>query len=284
MFLFDCSISSLGRKVNFYILILLILLVHLFSINFILFFTQIERIILLFYNSITSWYYNINESWWNMAKILVVDDEIAINDLIVMNLNLVGYKCCQAFDGHAAMNFLESEHFDLILLDVMIPHIDGFSLMAQNAFKDVPVIFVTAKNSLTDKVKGLKLGAYDYIVKPFESIELLARVEAVLRRTKPTHKILNIDDTAVNFDERIATVNGKTIELTNREFELLEALYKNSNLALSREKLLDLAWGYDYYGDTRTVDVHITKLRKKLHLENQIKTIFKLGYRLEVSR
>jgi len=219
-----------------------------------------------------------------MATILIVEDDKAINDLIMLNLKLVGNECMQAFDGKKAIMALEQNTPDLVLLDVMIPYQDGFSLMEQNIFKDIPVIFLTAKGNTADKVRGLKLGADDYITKPFEAVELLARVEAVLRRTKHINKIFTVENTTIYLDERIAKVNDVIVELTNQEFELLEVLINNRNIALSREKLIELAWGYDYYGDSRTVDVHITKLRKKLHLENHIKTIFKMGYRLEVSR
>ena len=217
-----------------------------------------------------------------MADILIVEDEKSINDLILMNLKLVGHTGKQAFDGREALAALDEFKPDLVILDVMIPNEDGFSLMEQKIFKNTPVIFLTAKDSTSDKVKGLKLGADDYIVKPFEAVELLARVEAVLRRIKPAERIITIDSTIICFDQRTVTVEGSTVELTNREFELLEVLISNRNIALSREKLLDLAWGYDYFGDTRTVDVHITKLRKKLNFENRIKTIYKLGYRIEI--
>jgi len=217
-----------------------------------------------------------------MANILIVEDEKSINDLIMMNLKLVGHEGKQAFDGNEAITVMDGFQPDLVILDVMLPDKDGFSLMEQNIFKDIPVIFLTAKDSITDKVKGLKLGADDYIVKPFEAVELLARVEAVLRRVKPAERITTIDNTIIYLDQRVISVDGTPVDLTNREFELLEVLINNRNIALSRDKLLDLAWGYDYFGDTRTVDVHITKLRKKLKFENRIKTVFKLGYRLEV--
>jgi len=217
-----------------------------------------------------------------MANILIVEDDRAINDLILLNLKLVGHSAKQAFDGNEAITALDDFRPDLVILDVMLPHKDGFSLMEQKAFNDIPVIFLTAKDSTADKVKGLKLGADDYIVKPFEAVELLARVEAVLRRIKPTERIITIENTTVYLDQRTTSVDNVPVDLTNREFELLEVLISNRNIALSREKLLDLAWGYDYFGDTRTVDVHITKLRKKLNLENQIKTVYKLGYRLEI--
>lgn len=219
-----------------------------------------------------------------MAKILIIEDDEAINNLIFMNLNLVNYECKQAYDGNEAISILEQWHPDLILLDVMIPDIDGFTLMERKIFQDIPVIFVTAKDQIADKVKGLKLGADDYIVKPFEAVELLARVEAVLRRTKPVKRKFTIENTVIYLDEHLVTVDNKPVNLTNREFELLEVLINNCNLALSREKLLNLVWGHDYFGDTRTVDVHITKLRKKLRLENHIKTVYKLGYRLEMQK
>jgi len=217
-----------------------------------------------------------------MANILIVEDEQSISDLILMNLRLVGHEGRQVFDGNEVAEALEEFRPDLVLLDVMLPYKDGFSLMEQKVFEDIPVIFLTAKDSITDKVKGLKLGADDYIAKPFEAVELLARVEAVLRRVKTVERVIAIDNVSVHLDQRVVTVDDVPVDLTNREFELLEVLIKNRNIALSREKLLDLAWGYDYFGDTRTVDVHITKLRKKLNLDNRIKTIFKLGYRLEV--
>jgi DNA-binding response OmpR family regulator len=220
-----------------------------------------------------------------MANILIVEDEKAINDLIMMNLKLVGHDCRQAYDGNEAVTIYSDYQPDLIILDVMIPYKDGFELMERKAFDNTPVIFLTAKDSTTNKVKGLKLGADDYIVKPFEMVELLARVDVVLRRIKPSERIFTIGNVSVNLEQRVVTSNagrGSLLDLTKQEFDLLEVLINNRNIALSREKLLTLAWGYDYFGDARTVDVHITKLRKKLRLENYIKTVYKLGYRLEV--
>ena len=217
-----------------------------------------------------------------MAKILIIEDEKSINDLIMMNLKLVGHDCFQAYDGREAVTALQAFKPELVILDIMLPYIDGFTLMENKTFGSSPVIMLTAKDSTADKVKGLKLGADDYIAKPFETVELLARVESVLRRVKPEERIFTIGNTSVHLDRRTVTVSGTPAELTNREFELLEVLITNRNIALSRDKLLDLAWGYDYYGDSRTVDVHITKLRRKLNLENYIKTVYRLGYRLEV--
>ncbi len=219
-----------------------------------------------------------------MAKILIVDDEKAINDLLLLNLSLVGHTCCQAFDGNGAVDAINRFKPELILLDVMIPYQDGFSLVENGAQGDIPVIFLTARDSVADKVKGLRLGADDYITKPFDAVELIARVDAVLRRAYKSSEQSDfiIGDAVINISQRKARLDNNEVELTNREFELLEVLIKNRNIALSRQKLLDLVWGYDYVGDTRTVDVHITKLRKKLRLEKYIKTVYKLGYRMEV--
>lgn len=187
-----------------------------------------------------------------MAKILIVEDEKSINDLILMNLSLVGHTCNQAFDGNEAFSALNECNPDLILLDVMIPYRDGFSLMQEKVFKEVPVIFLTAKDAVADKVKGLNLGADDYITKPFEAVELIARVDAVLRRTQKFSKSkFIIGNVSVNILERKVRVNNTEVELTNREFMLLEVLINNRNIALSRERLLDLVWGYDFEGDCK---------------------------------
>lgn len=215
-----------------------------------------------------------------MANILIVEDELPINELIKRNMNLVGHKCVSAFDGKQALAFVEEYSFDLILLDVMLPELDGFDVF--DRIHGIPTIFLTAKNSLSDRVKGLNMGADDYLTKPFEMLELLARVDAVLRRTRKESEIYKIDNLIIQFDSRQIFINEEAIECTPKEYELLEVLVRNRNIALSREKLLELAWGYDYEGDTRTVDVHIQKLRKKLGLDNRIKTVYKLGYRLEV--
>lgn len=217
-----------------------------------------------------------------MAHILIVEDEELISNLIMMNLTMVGYTTIQAFDGNEAMELLKHNHFDLCLLDIMLPGQDGYSLL--NKFKEsgVPVIFLTAKDSLNDRVKGLNLGAEDYIVKPFESLELLARINVVLRRTGKSNDHFLYRDIEVRLSEHVVLKNNIIIELTAQEFILLEVLIQNRNLALTREKLLELAWGYDYVGETRTVDMHVQRLRKKLDWEDVIKTIYKYGYRLEV--
>lgn len=216
-----------------------------------------------------------------MAYILVAEDEIPINDLICKNLKLLGYKTAQAFDGSEALGLAEKENFDLVLLDVMLPGMSGFQVKTRLA-KDLPVIFVTAKTSVSDQLTGLNLGAEDYITKPFDTLVLIARVENILRRTKKNDAVFTIKDCVIDLSMRTVYKNGERVDLALQEYNLLEALVLNRNFALSREKLLQLAWGYDYSGDTRTVDVHIQRLRKKLGLYEEIATVYKYGYRLEV--
>lgn len=214
-----------------------------------------------------------------MAHIFVVEDEETIRNLICWNLEMVGHKCSEAADGWTAKQMLTDGQYDLVLLDVMLPGLDGFSL-AQYCGK-TPVMFVTAKEEIQDKMKGFQAGADDYLVKPFEIVELLARVNVILRRNGAEETTVSIGQVTLDMKSRKAYKNGTPVELTPQEYELLEALVRNRNIALSRERLLELAWGYDYEGDTRTVDVHIQKLRQKLGLENKIKTVYKMGYRLE---
>lgn len=215
-----------------------------------------------------------------MADILVVEDEEAINELIRRNLSLVGHTCYLAMDGETAVEMIKNKSFDLIVLDIMLPKMDGFEVLEQ--VKGIPTILLTARSSVEDRVKGLIMGADDYLTKPFEMLEFFARVEAILRRTKKDEDIFVIDDVRVEFHSRRLFLKEKVVEYTPKEFELLEVLIKNRNIALSREKLLELVWGYEFIGETRTVDVHIQKLRKKLGLEKRIVTVYKLGYRLEV--
>lgn len=214
-----------------------------------------------------------------MAEILVVEDEISISELVQRNLRLVGHCCTQASDGLEAVRILEDRSFDLILLDIMLPGADGYQVYKH--ILDTPVIFLTAKSGLGDKLKGLTMGAYDYITKPFEMLELLARVQNVLCRTRKSAERFELDQTTVDFNSHVVTVNGEAVYCTPKEFALLETLILNRNIALSRERLLELVWGYDYEGDTRTVDVHVQRLRKKLGWETRIRTVYKLGYRLE---
>ncbi|MCR8844452.1 response regulator transcription factor [Paenibacillus sp. SC116] len=214
-------------------------------------------------------------------KILIVEDDIHISKIIKMNLNIVNYETTEVYDGLAAFELLQREKFDLILLDVMIPKLDGFELMERIRPYRIPVIFLTAKNSVYDKVDGLKLGADDYMVKPFEAIELLARIETVLRRYGKEERVMGFQTLLIDLDKREVTKQGNVVELTPKEYDLIVVLLKNKNIALSREQFIDKVWGPDYYGETRTVDMHIKSLRKKLELQDHIKTVYKLGYRLE---
>lgn len=216
-----------------------------------------------------------------MIKILVVEDEKAINDLIEMNLSEAGYSCRCVYDGMEAANILETERFDLILLDIMLPEVSGYELMEYIKPLDMPVIFITAKGSVEDKVKGLRLGADDYLVKPFEIVELLARVETVLRRAGKAMTEIVIENVSIDTRSRTVRLSGREVQLTNKEYELLLLFAQNRNIALFREALYERVWGSDYMGDSRTVDLHVQRLRKKLHWEEKIKAIYKVGYRLE---
>lgn len=216
-----------------------------------------------------------------MNKILIIEDEQAISDLIKMNLDIAGYDSRQVFNGKEALSIFEQYCPDLILLDVMLPDRDGFDIMSKIKPSGIPVIFLTAKNTLADKVKGLKMGADDYIIKPFEAMELLARIEAVLRRYGSKKESTIFEDIEIDLEERTVKKEGNLIELTMKEYELLLLLIRNRNKALSREMILEAVWEYDYIGETRTVDIHIQKLRRKLEWEDKIKTVFKFGYRLE---
>lgn len=217
-----------------------------------------------------------------MDRILIVEDEEPISELIKMNLKISNYNTFQAYDGEEALNFINNQSIDLVLLDIMIPKIDGLTLLPMIRRKGVPVILLTAKNSLNDKVNGLENGAEDYITKPFEALELLARINVVLRRNKKDSidNKKTFDGIDVFLDKREVTKNGVKIELTPREFDLLSILIQNKGIALTRDRLLELAWGYDYEGGTRTVDMHIQRIRTKLGTD-KIKTVFKIGYRLE---
>ena len=215
-------------------------------------------------------------------KIIVVEDEEAIAKMIAMNLRVANYETKVFYDGGEAARFLKENHeYDLALLDVMLPGMDGFALLEIMKEYKIPVIFLTAKDDLDSKISGLKGGAEDYIVKPFEVLELLVRMEKVLGRTNRLGNRLKVLDLEINLEEHTVRQSGVEIPLKPMEFELLCVLAKNKNIAISREKLLSMVWGIDYMGETRTVDVHIGQLRKKLNLGEQIKTISKVGYRLE---
>lgn len=215
-------------------------------------------------------------------RILIVEDEEAIAKMISMNLRVANYDTQIFLDGAEAEEKLEECHdYDLALLDIMLPGADGFELLERMKQYEIPVIFLTAKDDLDSKIHGLKGGAEDYIVKPFEVLELMVRIEKVLARSNKLGNIIKILDMEINMEEHTVRKNGQEILLKPMEFELLTVLVKNKNIAISREKLLNMVWGIDYAGETRTVDVHIGQLRKKLGLSECIKTVSKMGYRLE---
>lgn len=217
-----------------------------------------------------------------MARILVVEDDRPINALVKMNLELVGHAVSVSFDGEEALQAVQADMPNLAIVDIMLPGKDGWELIRRFSAMGIPVVVLTARGKVDDRVKGLRMGADDYITKPFEPVELLARVEAVLRRTLPDAEEYHLDDVTIKFHAGYATRGGEVLSLTHKEFELLCALVKNRNITLSREKLLTKVWGYDYLGETRTVDLHIQRLRKKLGWEHRIITAYRQGYRLEV--
>ncbi len=215
-------------------------------------------------------------------RILIVEDDESISKIIRKNLTAAGYAVAAYYDGaEAAKAVVSDTDFDLAILDIMLPGMDGFELMGYMKHADIPVIYLTAKADLDSKIQGLRDGAEDYIVKPFEILELLVRIEKVLERTGKMQQVLEVADIMINLLERSVRKNGEEISLKPMEFDLLVMLAKNKNIALSRERLLHGVWGVDYVGETRTVDVHIGQLRKKLELADNIRTISKMGYRLE---
>ena len=217
-----------------------------------------------------------------MIRILVVDDEKPIATYIKLTLKQAGYWVDCAFDGMTALEKAEQVNYDLILLDVMLPEIDGFSLMEYLAPKEVPVIFLTAKGGVQDRVKGLRLGAEDYIVKPFDVMELQARVEVVLRRYKKTEEVLHVQDIEVDTRSMQVTKAGVEISLTRKEYELLLLFIRNPNTALYRETIYERVWGGELEYGSKTVDLHVQRLRKKLGLGGELQAVNKVGYRFEV--
>ena len=216
-----------------------------------------------------------------MIRICIVEDEENIARMISASLSMVEYEAIICQDGQNAVNTILSQEFDLVLLDVMLPGMDGFSVLQHIRNKGIPVIFLTARQNIDDKVRGLRMGAEDYIVKPFEVAELLARIEVVLRRNRKTKSVLEYEEISVDLERHIVRKSGAPISLTPKEFDMLVLFIHNPDMALTREHLLANVWGYAFQGETRTVDTHIQQLRKKLGLQNRLITIPKLGYRLE---
>lgn len=216
-----------------------------------------------------------------MIRILIAEDEEPIANLLQKNLSRAGYDCIWAPDGQKAADLMEREGIDLVLLDVMLPGINGYELMEYARELMIPVIFLTALGTTKDKVKGLKMGADDYLTKPFEIVELLARVEAVLRRYLKTENRFQVFDILIDTASRQVTRNGEAIPLTMKEFDLLLLLVRNRNIALYRETIYENVWGGEYMGQSRTVDLHIQRLKKKLNWDSEITAVYKVGYRLE---
>ena len=215
-------------------------------------------------------------------RILIVEDDRAISDAVALNMQFVGYDYMVFDDGEKAASCLATDHaFDLAILDIMLPGINGFELFSYTEKYNIPVIYMTAKTDAASEIKGLRDGAEDYIVKPFDMLALMVRIEKVLKRTGRLNTVYRVRDVEVNSETRIVTKDGEMVELQPLEFDVLLMLLKNKNLTVSREQLLSEVWGYDYIGETRVVDIKISSLRKKLDLGNEIKAIPKLGYRLE---
>ncbi|MEA4889338.1 MAG: response regulator transcription factor [Clostridiaceae bacterium] len=216
-----------------------------------------------------------------MQKILIVEDDPAIAALIATSLTMSGYEQKISPNGSDALFCLQTDRFSLILLDVMLPGMDGFELMELIRGREIPVIFLTARDKLSDRVKGLRMGAEDYIVKPFEPMELIARIEVVLRRCDRASQPLQYDDIEVNQLERVVRQGDQIVQLTPKEFDLLVLLIEHADIALSRERILQSVWGYCFIGESRTVDMHIMQLRKKLDFHHKLKAVIKIGYRLD---
>ena len=199
-----------------------------------------------------------------------------------MSLTKAGYRCACAYDGIAAADLLEENIYDLVLLDVMLPGADGFELMEYIRPLGIPVIFITAKNSVNDRVKGLRMGAEDYIVKPVEVLELLARVDVVLRRYKKTDCVIKIGGLEIDTRSMHVRRDGTDIQLTKKEYDLLLLFARNPGTALYRETIYERVWGGEYVYGSKTVDLHIQRLRRKVGWEHQLQAVNKVGYRLEV--
>ena len=217
-----------------------------------------------------------------MIKVLIVEDEKPISNLIRVSLTNAGYTCDMAYDGNEAIDKIDSNVYDIILLDIMLPEADGFELMEYIRPLSIPVIFLTAMNALENRVKGLRMGAEDYIVKPFEVAELIARVEVVLRRYNKTEDIFELNGLSVDASSKAVSRDGKEIELTPKEFDLLLLFLRTPNTALYRDAIYEKVWGGEMEFGSKTVDLHVQRLRKKAGLEKELRTVSKVGYRLDM--
>ena len=213
-----------------------------------------------------------------MAKILIVEDDTAIRVMVKMHLSLVGHDVLEAEDADGAREILEREKADLVILDIMLPGEDGFKIGERLIAEGMSVLFLTARTALSDRLRGLTMGAEDYILKPFEPAELLARIENILKRNQKQEDAFRTRDILIDFKARRVLLRGNEVVLTALEFDLLSMLARRRNIAVSREELLNTVWGYNYMGETRTVDVHVQRLRAKIGQE-YIETVYKYGYR-----
>ena len=217
-----------------------------------------------------------------MERILIVEDDAQNNQIIREYLEGHGYSCTQAFSGSEGKLLFSMERFDLVLLDIMLPGADGYDVMEYIRPFKVPVIFISAKHEVKDRVRGLKLGADDYLIKPFDVTELLARVEAVLRRYNKTDKVIMLGDVEIDMEARRVTRSGSPVSLTSKEFDLMLLFVENRNVALFRENLYERVWDDEYFANSRTLDLHVQRLRKKLGWEKNLVAVYKVGYRLEL--
>lgn len=216
-----------------------------------------------------------------MSKVLVAEDELAINKMICMNLNITGYQTVSMQAGQEVLDYLAAgQSADLAIVDIMMPKVDGFALLEPLNKAGIPVIYLTALGDIESKVRGLSGGAEDYMVKPFEMLELLLRIEKILKRTGKSDELIKLDDVILDMKKRTVSKKDEQISLTPMEYDLLCILAKNRNIALGRDKILHEIWGAGFEGETRTVDVHVAALRRKTGLH--IASVPKIGYRLEV--
>ena len=220
-----------------------------------------------------------------MLRVLIVEDGKPISNLIRLSLTKEGFQCVCAYDGAEAADLLEREPpFDLILLDVMLPEVDGFELMEYIRPMEIPVIFLTAKGAVADKVKGLRLGAEDYIVKPFDTVELLARIDVVLRRYRKCDMVLEVGGVKIDTASMRVWRGEEEINLTKTEYDLLLLFARNPRRAMYRETIYERVWGGDYPFGSKAVDLHVQRLRRKVGWENTLRAVNKVGYRLEVEK
>lgn len=216
-------------------------------------------------------------------NILVIEDDKTISSLLGKTLTGAGYNCEFAYNGEEGEELFDRHPWDLVLLDLMLPKVSGYDLLEYMVPSGTPVIIISAMGQVNDRVRGLKMGADDYICKPFQVSELLARIEAVIRRTAPSDNVFEYKGVVVNSTSRTVTKDSEEVALTIKEFDLLSMLINNRNVALSRKQLYEYVWKEEYYGETRTLDNHIKRLRQKLGYDDVIKTVFGIGYRFDVS-